>query len=221
MISQILPSNRYLIQERKLTEEVILRFHLGYVDHSGEVYVDADFQGKLPSLDKRFYHSTMFPIFSVYGECVAVSCRPLNPSPTKYINSTYDKAKHLYGLAQTWQDCLREKAIYVVEGNISLLQMYQAGIKNCVAMLGSNLSSYQVALLNRFVTKIIIVPDSDKAGMNVIGKLKKKVETKLYDSDISFTYIQLPQGQDPDDYFKNGSHTLQDFKALPEEELVL
>ena len=43
MISQILPSNRYLMQERKLSEESILAWHLGYVDHSGEAYVDPHF----------------------------------------------------------------------------------------------------------------------------------------------------------------------------------
>ena len=221
MISQILPSNRYLMRERKLSEEVILRFHLGYVDHSGEIYIDADYQGQIPSLDKRFYHSTLFPVQSVYGDTVAVSCRPLNPSPTKYINTTYDKAKHLYGLTQAWPECLKEKCVYVVEGNISFLQMYQAGIKNCVAMLGSNLSTFHVALLNRYVTKIIMVPDSDKAGMNVIEKLKKNLPTKLYDSDIQFTYVQLPPTQDPDDYFKSGLHTKQDFLALPEQEILL
>jgi DNA primase len=207
------------MKERLLSEEVILKFHLGYVDHAGEVYVDADFRGKLPSLDKRFYHSTMFPIFSAYGECIAVSCRPLGPSPTKYINTTYEKADHLYGLSETWRDCLKEKFVYVVEGNVSLLQMWQAGIKNCVAMLGSNLSARQVALLNRYVTKIIMVPDSDKAGMNVIEKLKKNIPQKLYDSDIQFTYVQLPAGQDPDDFFK--VHTKQDFLDIPRMELSI
>lgn len=219
MISMILPSNKYLISERKLTEEIILRFHLGYVDHCGEIYVDADYQGQLPQLDKRFYHSTLFPIQDAYGLTVAVSCRPLNPSPTKYINSNYDKAKHLYGLSVSWPDCLKEKCVYVVEGNISFLQMYQVGIKNCVAMLGSNLSTFQVALLNRYVTKIVMVPDSDKAGMNIIEKIKKNLPTKLYDSDVQFTYVQLPQGNDPDDFFK--THTKQEFLNIPEQELSL
>ena len=219
MISQILPSNRYLMQERKLSEQVILKFHLGYIDHSGEAYIDADFQGKLPQLDKRFYHSTMFPIFSAYGECIAVSCRPLGSSPTKYINTNYEKADHLYGLSETWQECLKEKSVYIVEGNISLLQMWQAGIKNCAAMLGSNLSARQVALLNRYVTKIVMVPDSDKAGMNVIEKLKKNIPQKLYDSDIQFTYVQLPAGQDPDDFFK--VCIKQEFLDIPERELIV
>lgn len=221
MISQILPSNRYLMQERGLSEEIILKFNLGYVDKNGECYIGADFTGTLPQLDKRFYHSTLFPIFTAYGECLAVSCRPLNPSPTKYINSTYDKAKHLYGLSVSWKDCLKEKCVYVVEGNISLLQMYQAGIKNCVAMLGSNLSTFQVALLNRYVTKIVMVPDSDKAGMNVIEKLKKNLPMKLYDSDIQFAYVKLPTGTDPDDFFKGGLHTKKDFLDIPQMELSI
>lgn len=220
MISTVLPAYKYLLEERKLNEDTIRSFHLGYCAQDGEVYIDADFQGQLPPLDKRFYHSTMFPIQSVYGDTIAVSCRPLiaKPDSPKYINSSYEKADHLYALAQTWHKCLKEKAVYVVEGNISLLQMWQAGIKNCVAMLGSNLSTTQVCLLNRFVTKIVMVPDSDKAGMNVIEKLRKNIPQKMYDSDIQFFYVQLPQGTDPDDYFK--AHTKQEFLALPEQELI-
>ena len=218
MISTVLPAYKYLTDQRKLNEDTIRLFNLGYVSQEGEVYVGADFTGKLPVLDKRFYHSTMFPIFDMFGECVAVSVRPLGPTQTKYINTVYEKSEHLYGLNITWQDCMREGTVYVVEGNISLLQMYQAGVKNCVAMLGSKLSVRQVCLLSRFVKKIVLVPDSDKAGIKMVGKLQENIPTKLYDADVKFTYIQLPTGQDPDDFFK--IHSKQDFLNLPEEELI-
>ena len=92
MISTVLPSYKYLIEQRKLTEETIRLFNLGYVSTNGEVYVGADFTGPLPVMDKRFYHSTMFPIFDLYGSCIAVSCRPLGPTQTKYINTAYEKS---------------------------------------------------------------------------------------------------------------------------------
>jgi DNA primase len=217
MISNILPAYKYLTEQRKLTEETITKFNLGYVAPEGEIYVGADFTGKLPALDKRFYHSTMFPIFDMFGECIAVSARPLGPTQTKYINTTYKKSEHLYGLSVTWKECLKEQAVYVVEGNISFLQMYQAGIKNCVAMLGKTLSVRQVCLLNRFVKKIILVPDADKAGLKLIQKMQESIPEKLYDADVKFTYIELPVGNDPDDYFKLNSK--QNFLSLPEEEL--
>jgi DNA primase len=85
-------------------------------------------------------------------------------------------------------------------------------------MLGSKLSVRQVCLLSRFVKKIVLVPDSDKAGIKMVGKLQENIPTKLYDADVKFTYIQLPTGQDPDDFFK--IHSKQDFLNLPEEELI-
>jgi DNA primase len=219
MITTALPAYKYLIEQRKLNEETIRKFSLGYIAQDGEVYIGADFSGKLPVLDKRFYHSTLFPIFDLYGTCVAVSARPLGPTQTKYINTSYEKSEHLYGLSVTVATCLEKQTVYVVEGNISLLQMYQAGIKNCVAMLGSKLSVRQVCLLNRFVKKVVLVPDADKAGRNLVEKMKNDIiPTKLYDADVKFTYIELPDGQDPDDYFK--THSMQDFLSLAEQELI-
>jgi len=218
MISNVLPAYKYLTEQRKLTEETITKFNLGYVTPDGEIYVGADFTGKFPAIDKRFHHSTMFPIFDMFGECVGISVRPLGPTQTKYINTAYEKKEHLYGLNVTWRDCLSEGSVYVVEGNISLLQMHQAGIKNCVAMLGSKLSVRQVCLLSRLVKKIILVPDSDKAGIKLINKMRENIPEKLYDADVKFTYVELPAGQDPDDYFKLNSK--QNFLSLPEEELI-
>ncbi len=219
MITKALPAYKYLIEQRKLSENTIRTFHLGYMAANGDTYLDADFTGTLPAMDKRFYHSTIFPIFDLYGTCVAVSARPLGPTQTKYINSSYEKSEHLYGLSETWKDCLREQTVYVVEGNLSLLTSYQAGITNCVAMLGSKLSVRQVCLLNRFVKKIVLVPDADKAGRKLLEKMQKEIiPTKLYDADIKFSYIELPEGNDPDDYLK--THSKQDFLSLKEEELL-
>jgi DNA primase len=220
MISKTLPAYKYLIEKRNLTEDTIRTFNLGYVDENGMPYIGADFQGKLPAMDKRFFHSTMFPIFDLYGTCVAVSVRPLGPTQTKYINTAYEKSEHLYGLSITAANCLKTQAVYVVEGNISLLQMYQAGVTNCVAMLGSKLSARQVCLLNRFVKKIVLVPDADKAGRKLVEKMQKEViPEKMYDSDVKFTYVELPDGCDPDDYFKVNS--MQNFLCLPEKELSI
>jgi DNA primase len=217
VISTVLPAWKYLIEERKLNESTIRTFHLGYVDHSGEVYLDADYQGKLPQLDKRFYHSTMFPIQDVYGSTVAVSCRPLGPSSTKYINTTYEKADHLYGLYQNYKEILKTQKVYVVEGNLSMLTPWQAGIKNIVALLGSNISHTQLCLISRFAKSVCFVPDGDKAGNNFIAKMKENIPSKFYDADLKFSFIQLPPKTDPDDYVKKfGS-----FLSIPEQELIV
>jgi len=217
MISNLIPAYKYLTEQRKLSEHTIRTFNLGYVNPEGIVYVGAEFNDIIPTMDKRFFNSTMFPIFDLYGSCIGVSVRPLTQSQTKYINTVYEKSEHLYGLSVTKAACLQEQKVYVVEGNVSMLQMYQAGIENCVAMLGSKLSVRQVCLLSRFVKKIILVPDSDKAGIKFVTKMKENIPIKLYDADVQFTYVQLPVGQDPDDYMRN--NTKEQFLALPELDL--
>jgi DNA primase len=217
MISMVLPSNRYLINERKLKEETLLAWHLGYCDSQGEVYEDADFSGPLPVLPQTMRHSTLFPIYDLYGQVIAVSARPLGPSKVKYINTSYEKADHLYGLFQNYKEILKTQKVYVVEGNLSMLTPWQAGIKNIVALLGSNISHTQLCLISRFAKSVCFVPDGDKAGDNFIAKMKQNIPSKFYDADLKFSFIQLPPKTDPDDYVKKfGS-----FLSIPEQELSL
>lgn len=219
MISTVLPAYKYLIEERKLTEETIRSFHLGYVAKDGEIYIDADFQGTLPLLPQNFRHSTMFPIFDLYGNVISVSVRPLGPSNIKYINTSYEKADHLYGLYQNYKEILKAQKVYVVEGNLSLLTPWQAGIRNIVALLGSNMSYTQLCLISRFAKEVCFVPDGDQAGINFIGKMKQNIGTKFYDSDLKFSYLQLPPKMDPDDFIKTFGK--ESFLNLPEQELKI
>lgn len=221
MISIALPSYKYLIEERKLTEDTIRAFHLGYIAQDSEVYIYADFQDILPTLPNTFRHSTMFPIFDLYGNVVSVSVRPLisKPNSPKYINTSYEKADHLYGLHLNYKEILKTQKVYVVEGNLSMLTPWQHGLKNIVALLGSNISYTQLCLLSRFAKNVVFCPDADQAGTNFIEKLKKNTSSRFYDGDLKFSYIQLPPKQDPDNYFQE--HSLQEFLNIPEQELFL
>lgn len=221
MISTALPAFEYLINTRKLSEKTIRDFNLAYCDPKGEIYIGAEFAGIFPNLDFRFRNASLFPICDLYGDVVGVSCRPLisNPKLPKYINTVYDKSKHLYGLNVTWKDCISENKVYVVEGNVDVLQMYQAGITNVVGMLGSAFSFTQLCLLSRFVKKIVLVPDGDKAGTGLIKRMNRDLVKKFYDADVEFLRVELPAGLDPDNYLKQNSK--QDFLALPELPLAL
>lgn len=220
MISTVLPSHKYLTEERKLNDNTISAFDLGYCALDGQIYVGANIAGTYPVLDNRFKNSTLFPIADIYGEVVGVSCRPLvsRPNQPKYINTVYDKSKHLYGLNVTYKDLVREQKVYVVEGNVDVLQVYQSGIFNVVGMLGSTFSFTQLCLLSRFVKTVCFVPDGDKAGTGLLTRLKESMDKKFYDADVKFIFKQLPSGFDPDNYLKK--FTKQDFLNLPEEEFV-
>ncbi len=213
----------YLLKTRGLTKEVIRTFHLGYCDNDNNIYVDTQFPSTTLTLDYKFKESVIFPINNVYGDMIGVSARKLNHKTNqdlKYVNTVYPKTDHLYGLNVTWKDCVKERKAYVVEGNVDTLIMYQFGIKNVVGMLGSSLKIKQVTLLSRYVDEIILVPDGDTSGNNLIKKLvdgslrgKPKEHLallkKYHNLDIKFTHLQLPEGYDPDKFlFEKGKEAL-------------
>lgn len=225
-----LPAYKYLIEERKLSENIIRAFHLAYEDSKGMIYVDADIPEPLKApitetkqLDFRFLNSSVFPVFDLYNKIVGVSARPLvaKPDLPKYINTSYEKSEHLYGLNVTYPFCIAERTVYVVEGNLDVLSMYQREIKNVVGLLGSNFSSTQLALLIGFVEKIVFVLDGDMAGINFMEKLKGILTNRYKDIPVQFSFKFLPfdgiTKVDPDSYLQN--HTKEEFLALPEIEV--
>lgn len=214
-----LPAFKYLIEERGLSEDTIRLFHLAHRDSRGMNYVDADMTELFPELDFRFNNAALFPIFDLYKKCIGVSARPLIPKPDmpKYVNTSYEKAEHLYGLSETWKECVKEKAAYVVEGNVDVLQMHQKGIKNVVGMLGSNFSVSQLGLLVGFVEKVIFVPDGDAAGLNFMEKTRNTLLKRYKDVPVSFSFLMLPTGFDPDNYLKK--YSKEEFLALPQVEV--
>lgn len=216
----MLPGFIYLLNERKITRESIKAFHLGYCDENGYIYVDTEFPDKALKLDRKFQNSVIFPISDVYNNLIGVSARKLDfktNKDLKFVNTVYPKTNHLYAFNMTWKHCLKERVAYVVEGNMDTVLMYQYGIKNVVGMLGSALKLTQVCLLSRYVDHIVIIPDGDKAGGNLVNRLtgerisllsdtkvslseKRSLIKKYHNLDIAFSYIRLPEGYDPDKY---------------------
>jgi len=214
----------YLINNRYLTPDVMEKFRLCYCDEYGyfhtqtiDNYIDFD----MPKLDPRFYNSAIFPIFDLYNKVIGVSARSLSSTNDfKYINTVYTKGKHLYGLNITWQDCLKKRKVYVVEGNIDVVRMYQSGIKNVVGMLGSTLSLTQLTVLSRFVDEVVFVPDGDKAGTKFLERVaigrrdRKSLIEKHPNLDLNFSLIRLPEGSDPDTFLQD--HKAEDLFKLEE-----
>ena len=211
-----LPAFKYLMEERQLSEDTIRTFHLAHRDSRGMIYVDADMTEPFPELDFRFNNASLFPVFDLYNKMIGVSARPFSPGPDlpKYVNTSYEKAEHLYGLNLSYPFCIKERRAFVVEGNVDVLQMWQKGIKNVTGMLGSNFSVVQLSLLAGFVEKVIFVPDGDMAGLNFMEKTKNTLLKRYKDVPMSFSFLMLPTGYDPDSFLKKFSK--EEFLALPQ-----
>lgn len=188
-------SNKYLqyLYDRGLSNSTIKDFDIGYCDQYGK----CSHEEYIPLIDFRFHNTVLFPVKDMYNSLVAVGSRSVD-GEKMYVHSKYTKSRHVFGLNVTHQEILRTRKVFIVEGNFDLLTLYENGIKNAVAMLGSKLSLEQLGLLTRFAEEVIIASDGDKPGQ----ECAQKIIAMLKENSISYRQINLPQGSDPDSFVR-------------------
>lgn len=144
----------------------------------------------------------IFPIFSPNGRVVAFAGRILGNEVkgAKYINSPesiiYVKGRILYGLSHAKDEIRKVNKAILVEGYMDLISLYQSGIKNVVAVSGTALTDDQVQLLSRYTKNVVLIFDSDTAG---IKASMRSIEI-LLKKDFDIKIVSLPKGEDPDSY---------------------
>lgn len=159
-----------------------------------------------------FRDRLIFPIYSAMGEVVAFGGRYLEKKENepKYLNSpetpVFTKGKVLYGLCQTARYIRSEDRALIVEGYMDLVSLYQAGIRNSVATMGTALTPDHGKLLKRMTRNVIALFDGDAAGIEAAERsLPILLAADLYPKGLT-----LPNGMDPDDYIrKYGADSLQ------------
>ncbi len=121
----------------------------------------------------RFRGRVMFPIFNHYGNTVGFTARVLpqfdDGKSGKYINTpetaAYKKSEVLYGLNFAKQEIKKEGRVIVVEGNMDVIALQQAGVLNVVATSGTALTNEQLNLLRRYTDNMVVCFDADAAGI--------------------------------------------------------
>lgn len=172
----------------------------------------------------RFRGRIMFPVLDINGNPVAFGARILDKGEPKYLNSpetpAYIKGEHLYGLFQNKEEIRKKKFVILVEGYLDLIALYQYGIKNTAASLGTAFTSEQSKLLGRFARKVVVNYDGDKAGV----KAARRAIEPLLAEDFEIKILILPDGADPDDFLKtNGADSYNNLRgqAFPFLQFVL
>ena len=148
----------------------------------------------------RFRGRIIFPIFDTNMQVVGFGGRVLDDSMPKYLNSpetpVYNKRRSLYGIHKAKIKCRESDTIYIVEGYFDLLSLHQHGIENAVAILGTALSTQHIQLLKGYASRVILVYDSDDAGLKAASR---SVEIFM-DAEVDAHVLVLPEGYDPDSY---------------------
>ncbi len=154
----------------------------------------------------RFRNRLMFPIINLRGNVIAFSgrARPGEDKSAKYINSSdtlvYKKSHNLFGINLAKNDCA--ESIILVEGNMDVISLHQAGFTNAVAPLGTAFTEEQARLLSRYTKEIIVTLDSDAAGQKAVMRALQTMK----DINIPIRVLVLPECKDPDEFIKkNGA----------------
>ena len=214
------PVKKY-IASRGLSQEVIDTFGIGYAHPewdglerylvSKNVPMSLAEEARLVKARQSksgyfdlFRDRLMFPISSAMGEPIAFGGRYLEKKETepKYLNSpetpVFVKGKVLYGLSQTARYIRSEDMALIVEGYMDLVSLYQAGIRNSVATMGTALTPDHGKMLKRMTKNVVALFDGDSAGMEAAERsLPILLAADLYPKGLT-----LPNNMDPDDYVK-------------------
>ena len=154
----------------------------------------------------RFRNRVMFPIINLRGNVIAFSGRAKpgdEKASAKYVNTSdtpvYKKSENLFAFNYAKNICADR--IILVEGNLDVISLHQAGFTNTVAALGTSFTIEQAKLLCRYTKEVVVLFDSDNAGQNAV----KKALSTLKDSGMNIRVLVLPEGKDPDEFIKKNS----------------
>ncbi|MEI6614441.1 MAG: DNA primase [Chrysiogenales bacterium] len=166
----------------------------------------------------RFRGRIMFPIFSETGAILAFGGRTIYDDAAKYLNSPdspiYKKGHHLFGFHLSKNFMKEEKTGILVEGYLDMISLYQAGIHNVAASLGTALTEKQVHLLNRFCATIYIFYDHDAAGETATIR---NIE-KMFEQNVNPRIVVIEGAKDPDEYVRaKGAKAMRDVLARTED----
>ncbi len=206
------------IQKRKLTGETVKAYGMGFAPDEWDSLVkhllqngyarDEIVQVGLATFTKtgkvidRFRARLMFPIIDVRGNVIGFGGRIMGEGNVKYLNSpetpVFNKGQNLFSL----QLAKKSNELILVEGYMDVISLYQAGVQNAVASLGTALTAEQARLAAKFAEKITICYDTDGAGIKAALRA-----IEIFDGiDVKLRILSLPEGKDPDEFIKaNGA----------------
>ncbi len=225
MISSNIANKKVLnyLKKRNLDNKSIEEFNLGYVPFDSNTFLDLNSQFEEKSLKDsglfyfderknkyvdRFRGRLVFPIYSLTGKPIAIGGRiiEVNNKLAKYVNSPetnfFKKGNNLYNLNRARKVSNKYNEVYLVEGYMDVISLYNNQILNCVANLGTALTNKQILLLGQFFSEIIICFDGDEGGYKAALRAAEN-SLKFLQPEKQISFLFLPDGEDPDSFVKN------------------
>jgi DNA primase len=206
-------SARNYLDSRQLSQQSVKKWQIGLAGVNDELVksakaeradmgllVKAGLATGSGSFSDRFVNRLMFTITDVTGRVIGFGGRTLDESGAKYINSPttalFDKSNCLYGLEQARHQIVSTGTVVVVEGYTDCIMAHQFGCTNVVATLGTSFTTGHSRILRRYAKKIVLLFDSDTAGLEASNRALEICLSQPIDIKIAF----VPEGKDPCDF---------------------
>lgn len=207
---------RYLSQ-RKINEDIIKRFEIGYAPESSRSVKYLKAKGfneqiltdtgliRTHNLDTYavFDNRLMIPIHDENGNPVGFTARRLNEDKdvAKYINTSETKIYHkghlIFNYHRAKEFAKKNKRCILVEGAMDVIAFEKADIHESIACLGTACTKEQITLLKRLNVPLVVCYDGDRAGKAATYKLGKLA----VDYGLNFSIVKNTTGKDPDEIF--------------------
>lgn len=210
------------LSKRNIRDESIITHTIGYCNYKDKIPNEISFYGKEEKdidingkggYDYFIRGRIIMPIYSEFGLIVGFATRrpSFDPGNTWWnLSRPFFKSSHLFLLDKARKHVFKNNKIYLVEGYIDAILLYQEGLKGVVGLMGTNLSSRQVGLIARYCSNICLCLDVDKnnSGQKAQGKTIHSLKKLDFYESIS-VIDDLPVGEDPDVFVsKNGLNEL-------------
>ena len=158
-----------------------------------------------------FMNRIMIPIHNEYGQAVGFTGRVFGAGNPRYLNTKetviFKKGKVLFNYHRARDSVKLHKKLIIVEGNMDAIRMAQNGIKNVVALMGTQMTKDQISLIKKLKVPVTLMLDNDDAGFDATFQIGTMFEAE----QITFQVVCLSKEKDPDDYIvQNGIEALKD-----------
>ena len=211
------------LKSRGIGSDLISEYKLGYFPQnlntllkyvSKEQLIKSSIIKSNDTSDFRDYHYLIIPFLDEYGNIIGISGRSLMKSDDlsyfgipKYKNSSFNKSFYLFGLDKALPYILKKREVWIVEGYFDQISLYKNGVKNCVALSGTNFTSNHFLKLKRYCEKINFLFDNDDAGkINAERTFKKE-----FDFSTSMVFYEFSKYKDVDEFLRE--NTIQNLKS--------
>ena len=166
--------------------------------------------GKNGGIYDKFRNRLMLPVIDVRGDVIGFTSRVMDDSTPKYLNTPetaiFKKRSILYGL--NYAKNSKRPNLILVEGNIDVITLHQAGFDNAIATMGTALTEEHIRILSKYTKELVLCYDNDNAG----DEATQRALGLLRNADFAVKVLRLPRRrtergelvkQDADDYIKN------------------